>query len=467
MSLRARAEYRDASYKTPGGPAPILVCICIPTMAIPLHRQPFKGLYIAYIVLSLVLVRLPFWGILYLLPAGRPRRAWTYTRALTVSLVRLYADTLGDTLAWRDTVYASGYFEREEDKHGLVWVDPAPWMVRGEIRAYAETNGVAAVRVAGYWYGKRGLDGKVGQKAEPGEKVLFDLHSGGWVAGDASPKGPSAHICTAALKHLPEITRAFSLDYRLAVGAPHPASEHGGAFPSALVDAAAGFHYLVHTLGFAPNNIIVCGASCGGNLALALVRLLRALSSEHEHEDARADEDEHADKDEDEYMYKYDVPGALLLISPTADWGTSTRGAGSSFAQNEASDFVGGVWRGYVHRAWLGALPLEEAETNVWLSPASLRLPQKDGEGEGTFRGFPRTFVQAGGAEMTLDGMRVLRDRMGRDLGGGEGGERVMYVEVPDGTHMVMAWAWHEPEASECWARFAGWYRSLSLGGGK
>lgn len=45
-------------------------------------------------------------------------------------------------------------------------------------------------------------------------------------------------------------------------------------FPAALIDAVAGYNYLVGNIGFSPDDIIVLGDSSGGNLALALARHL-------------------------------------------------------------------------------------------------------------------------------------------------------------------------------------------------
>ena len=43
---------------------------------------------------------------------------------------------------------------------------------------------------------------------------------------------------------------------------------------AALIDALAGYNYLVNTVGFHPTRIILEGDSAGGNLALALTRYL-------------------------------------------------------------------------------------------------------------------------------------------------------------------------------------------------
>ena len=59
------------------------------------------------------------------------------------------------------------------------------------------------------------------------------------------------------------------MQYRLAQGPPLPAEN---AFPAALLDALAGYNYLVHAVGFAPADILVLGESCGGGLAVGRVQ---------------------------------------------------------------------------------------------------------------------------------------------------------------------------------------------------
>lgn len=84
-------------------------------------------------------------------------------------------------------VFATGAFEfdiadtetnaKSADKLRFVWVDGIPDdFVLGEIAAMAKVNGVYPVRISGYWYGKRGRDGKHAQRASPGEKVIYFMH---------------------------------------------------------------------------------------------------------------------------------------------------------------------------------------------------------------------------------------------------------------------------------------------------
>ena len=80
---------------------------------------------------------------------------------------------------------------------------------------------------------------------------------------------------------------------------------------------------------------------------------------------------------------------------------------------------------------------MSELEENAWISPSSKKLRTV----EGLFTGCPPTLIQVGGAEMTLDQVRTLRDRMEADIG-----DKLTYVEVPDGTHILMNLPGHGDE---------------------
>lgn len=60
------------------------------------------------------------------------------------------------------------------------------------------------------------------------------------------------------------------IDYRKTISADT-------AFPAPLIDALSGYLYLVNTLHFEPRNIILCGESAGGHVALMLARYLSQL----------------------------------------------------------------------------------------------------------------------------------------------------------------------------------------------
>ena len=95
--------------------------------------------------------------------------------------------------------------------------------------------------------------------------------------------------------HNQQFTRAFQLEYRLSQGPPLPSEN---PFPAALIDAVAGYHYLVKVMGFNPSNILLVGESAGAGLAITLLRYLI------------------------QHVPSLPPPAATLLASPGADWGT-------------------------------------------------------------------------------------------------------------------------------------------------
>ncbi|CCM07010.1 uncharacterized protein FIBRA_09329 [Fibroporia radiculosa] len=391
------------------------------------RHQPLKTLFLLYTGVSLF-VRIPFWITTNLLPSWRPRRSWTLSRTLIVNLLRVVSDTIFKTSVSIFSIDPKLLEQPLAAEAGLVWVDPTPDLILGEIKDAADLNGVTSTKVAGFWYGERGLDGVVGQKADPDEKVIYELHGGGFVTGNASPKGNSAYFCNQMLQFCDGYHRIFQVEYRLSQGLPLPPKN---PFPAALIDAIAGYNYLVNVVGYKPCNILVMGESSGGNLALALVR----------------------------YLVNYAIPSlppphAQFLLSPTLDWGCTHVGPGSAMERNCNSDLIYAFVGSYTTRALLGSLPETDAYANVWISPGSGRLPSA----KGRFAGLPQTLIIAGDAEMTLDGMRMLRDRMIAD----NGNDIVTYIELPDATHCSLSSQWHMPESIEGYSLVANWLQGTN-----
>ena len=224
------------------------------------------------------------------------------------------------------------------------------------------------------------------------------------------------------------VARAFSLEYRLASNLPFAIAN---PFPAFLLDAISGYYYLVHTLGFAPSNIIVVGDSAGGNLAIALVRYLTLAQ-----------------------LPAVPAPGALVLPSPNTDRANTHAGTPQSTAANAASDIVGvmGV-NTYNAVAYRGRIPADELRTSPWMSPASLALPHPDG----VLAGFPPTCVVTGGTERGLDSMRTLRDRLEHD----NGKEKVLYLEYPEAFHDFIPIPWMEPERTQALQKIDEWLKGI------
>ena len=62
---------------------------------------------------------------------------------------------------------------------------------------------------------------------------------------------------------------------------------------------------------------------------------------------------------------------------------------------------------------------------------------------------------------MFLDQIKILHQRIVKDLGSGDGvGEnegKVRYLEAPDAVHIFVLFEWHEPERSSALKEIAQW----------
>jgi acetyl esterase/lipase len=311
-----------------------------------------------------------------------------------------------------------------ENVHGI-WVEAANHLVTGDLKIWAETADVSSVRVPGYWTHKKGTSITVASPPQPSEKVVYFLHGGAYVRLSAHPGDPTAAIPRALLRHVEPVTRVFSLEYRLAVGKP---SKPAHPFPTQLLDALAGYNYLINVIGFSPNDIIVVGDSAGGNLAHALTMYLT------------------------EYKDTTDValpapPSAVVLLSPWVDLGIThinlPKGSARTLVASDYLNIAAGGTNDATD-AFTGPHGRGVTETNPYISPASL-----DPGLHVDFKKFPRTFIVGGGAEVLIDSIRTLRDRMVKDLGEGngvkEGEGKVRYFEAPDGFHDYLVFPWFEP----------------------
>jgi len=311
-----------------------------------------------------------------------------------------------------------------------VWVEPVPHLVTGVLKTWMTATSVTATRIPGYWIHQEGPATKIAAPPMPGEKVVYIMHGGAYTRLSAHPDDTIATIPRGILDHVESVHRTFSIEYRLSSTTPTPIAN---PFPAALLDALAGYNYLVNVVGFSPSDILFCGDSAGGNLALALTRYL----VEHKNEDSIPA-----------------PPGALILLSPWTDMSDSHYYPGSSSHEFIDSDFVNviGGRTSYATDAFLGPLGMGAAAQNKYISPASLHPSMSI-----NFMGFPKTFIVAGGAEVLLDQIRTLKERMFKDLGE----ENVEYYEAKDGIHDYLAFRWHEPERTDTYKELAKWIRMI------
>ncbi|KIJ60141.1 hypothetical protein HYDPIDRAFT_177566 [Hydnomerulius pinastri MD-312] len=400
-------------------------------MVYELREQPWFGLYVTYQVVTTTFFRLPYWYLVAYPQSWRPRPTWTVKRSVLVRLFRHLFRVTQKTGAL--TTFPTHRAITSGPGIKGVWVDAAAHLITGELMTLATAANVQCARIPGYWI-DRDEALPAGAPPQPGDKVLYRLHGGAYIQLSAHPRDPTANIARGVLKYCPAITRTFAVEYRLSTTKPYTPSN---PFPAALLDAVAGYNYLVNTLGFDPADIIVQGDSAGGNLALALIRYLRDY------------QDYHPD------LCLPGLPGGLLLLSPWADLSTSHEGINTSLSNHHSADYTGS--RGpkrvsYAKRAFLGPFGLGFAERNVYVSPASLNACVG-----ARFEGFPRTLVCSGGAEPLLDSIRSLWWKMERDMGGGEGRGQVAYHEAKDSLHDHILFPWHEPELGQTLRKIAEW----------
>ncbi|KAG2150507.1 Alpha/Beta hydrolase protein [Suillus clintonianus] len=375
-------------------------------------HQPFKGLYLCYQLISTIFIRVPIWSLWYLLPSNRPRSTWSWGHAMILGLARhvVYISSFtGNILPQPDHRALAPTKEAEG-----VWVDGVPSeLILDELKLLASISEVAPERIPGYWYGRSGTPPKPTHAPQLGEKVFFFFHAGGFTHVSAHPDY-SASIMQSLVELDRSVPRAFALEYRLS--STHPSPEHF-PFPAALLDCLSGYYYLVKEIGYEPSDIILVGASAGGNLALALCRYLV----------------EHKNLPRTEFPAP---PGNLLLLSPWADIGNSHDWPGSSSLAFDM-DFLGDLNSRsmlYSKQALLGPYGFGFATLNRYVSPASLH-PSVHAH----FRGFPRTFIAVGTAERFLDQIRTLRKKMDEEMGEGE----VTFFEARDAVHDYLLFKWH------------------------
>lgn len=226
------------------------------------------------------------------------------------------------------------------------------------------------------------------------------------------------------LEHTNTATRALSVEYRLAKpGKPET------AFPTPIVDGIASYKYIVDTVGFKPQNIILVGDSAGGNLALALARYCVQYSSQLDGLPA--------------------APGALVLFSPWVDLTAShAKNPDASPYKNASTDFITHPTPSdpisFSARTYAGPHDLSIL-THPYVSPACLEVDPVFTATPATFTGFPKTFIMYGGAEVLMDSIITVVERIKRDVGE----ENVRVHVAKDAFHDCVPFKFFEPERTD------------------
>lgn len=294
------------------------------------------------------------------------------------------------------------------------------------MKKWAEEANVESINIPAYWLDKEGEDIPVNARPLEGEKVLYMLHGGAYALQSAHPREMAATVPRGILQHAgSSIHRAFLLEFR---NSKPPTQTPSNPFPAALLDAIAGYVYLISEVGFSPENVVVVGDSAGGNLALALTRYL-------------------VDNKTVEGIPS--APGAMVLLSPWVDLHPDPVDRSSSFYTNASTDIISNIVDpdGHAVLNFLGPHGKGAAVTNPFISPASTAQTMPPV----FFVEYPRTLILSGATEILVDQIRVLYDRMKASAG-----SNVRYVEFPEVWHDFIAFNL-EPQRTEALNIIGGW----------
>ncbi|KAJ7188138.1 alpha/beta-hydrolase [Mycena filopes] len=178
---------------------------------------PAKQLYLLYQLLTVALIRLPYWAITAAPRAWRPRKSWTWKRTIQVHLIRhvtSLSQIVGPLLITPShlaLVPGTGF-------HGL-WVEPVPAdLVIGQLQVFAGAAGVFPVKLPGYWLHKVGSTIEFGAPLMPGEKIVYILHGGAFIRLSAHPSDMTAAVARGLLERVDSVHRTFSIEYRDSAG---------------------------------------------------------------------------------------------------------------------------------------------------------------------------------------------------------------------------------------------------------
>lgn len=218
--------------------------------------QPLKLLFqLAYV--TTIVTRFPLWLVVSILKPLRPHPKWNVKQTLMAKMAYCLVDL-------QSRVGVTPKLSLQQGKEGKRFqvIEPA------ELRNYQgplNSSTVKPVPVGGTWFPQ-----------PPGSDIASKLivlyfHGGAYVLGDGRDENVGFAGQTM-VKH-GGVDAVFSLQYRL--------TGYSGLnpFPAALQDALTGYLFLLQKLNIPSKQIVICGDSAGGNLAIALLRYLQEFGS--------------------------------------------------------------------------------------------------------------------------------------------------------------------------------------------
>jgi acetyl esterase/lipase len=221
-----------------------------------LAHQPLKLLFqLAYF--TTIIARLPLWLTVAFVGPLRPHPKWTAKQTLMTQVAYAVTD-----LKSRIGVTSELSLQQNKEGERFQVVDPS---TSETYKGPLVSEAVKPVPVGGTWFPQApGKD--IASKV-----VVLYLHGGAFVEGDGRDE-----YCGFPGKTMVErggVDAVFSLQYRLSGWSGH------NPFPAALQDALTGYLFLLEKLGIPSHQIVLCGDSAGGNIAIALLRYIEEFGT--------------------------------------------------------------------------------------------------------------------------------------------------------------------------------------------
>lgn len=218
--------------------------------------QPLRLLFQLSCAFSVIL-RLPYYVTLSLIPSFRPNRNWSAKQTFMTRIIHPFLDAFA-------RVGITETLTLDPGKEGRRF-QTIPVSTLDAYKGPLASETVKPVNIGGTWFPDApGAD-------ITSKTVALYFHGGAFIQGD----GRTA-TCGSIARYFLQRRSAdavFSLQYRL--------SGHGGInpFPAALQDALSSYLFLLNTLHIPPRQIIFAGDSAGASLATALLRYLHEFGS--------------------------------------------------------------------------------------------------------------------------------------------------------------------------------------------
>jgi len=154
-------------------------------MALPIHRQPFKAIYLIGFFIVLLFIHLPFWFIYYSWRPNRPKKSWTLRRTVAVQIMRKMAwfpITLG-ALDARDLTLEVPQKDLESLNARFLWIPELEKEdIVGLVEEHATRTGTKSIAIPAYWILKEGAKwSPAHDKAQKDEKVVLYFHGGAFL----------------------------------------------------------------------------------------------------------------------------------------------------------------------------------------------------------------------------------------------------------------------------------------------